>query len=140
MNNASHLRHMDHGYTWYNPNSPDGNPGNPNISTGGCNNTLGGQLCNTHAYTQVVNAQGLCGANDWRMPTVKELENIVDFGRYPAIDADYFPNALGQFFWSSSPYAYNSGNAWGVYFSLGVAQTSMARAASARVRLVRVAQ
>lgn len=32
-----------------------------------------GQLCNTENYISQVNAQGLCGANDWRLPTAKEL-------------------------------------------------------------------
>ena len=33
------------------------------------------------------------GSKDWRLPTVEELESIVDFGRIqPAIDTSVFPN------------------------------------------------
>ena len=52
--------------------------------------------CNTQAYIAAVNAQGLCGHNDWRMPTQEELVSLLDYGRtdvtQPMIDPDYFPH------------------------------------------------
>ena len=78
----------------------------------------GGITCDTEAYEAAVNAEGLCGANDWRVPTIRELLNLVNYGRSgPSIDVDYFPNTLSDAVWSSSP-AYN-GAAWAVDFRAG---------------------
>src|SRR5690606_26771786 len=49
---------------------------------------------------------GLCGANDWRLPTVYEFLSIVHNGRTsPAIDTDYFPMEDGSapWVWTSTP-------------------------------------
>ncbi len=67
-----------------------------------------------------LNAQRFGGFSDWRMPTLKELAGIVDYGRYnPAINIDYFPYTKLSHYWSSSTYAYYTGSAWHVYFSSG---------------------
>ena len=92
MNNAASLRHMDHTYTWYDTNAAinGGNAGTVGAAAT-CNSTL--PQCNTSAFVAAVNAQGLCGANDWRMPTPQELQGIVHYGSYsPVIDPGYFPN------------------------------------------------
>ena len=143
VDDPGHLRHKDHRYTWYNPNSPDGNPGSVG-DTSSCNNTLGGKNCNTANYVTVVNVQGLCGATDWRMPTWQELQGIVDYGRFnPAIDTEYFPNTPSSGFLSGSPALYNvsgfnsSDLAWEVRFSTGVANDAFYRGFYNRVRLVR---
>ena len=132
-----HLRFQGHTYTWYDPNSPDGNPGTQN--QGICV----GSACDTTGFLQAVNAQGLCGFSDWRMPTRRELQGIVDYGRHsPAIDTGYFPNTPGNRVWSGSPYAYSSYDAWIVYFGLGYAGGADSHLRSNRfpVRLVRGGQ
>lgn len=135
VNDPSHLRHQDDTYTWYDPTSPDGNPG---VQNGG--NCLVGSSCDTSGFVEAVNQQGLCGATDWRMPTRRELQGIVDYGRHsPAIDLGYFPNTPSSVFWSGSPNANNSNNAWGVSFGFGVAHGSV-RGGGGRVRLVRGGQ
>lgn len=114
---TSGLRRQNHTYTWYNSN-PASNGGNVGTASGGDCFTTG--RCDTEKYAQDVNAQGLCGATDWRMPKVKELEGIVDFGRTnPAIDPTYFPNTPASVVWSGSPYADDAGYAWVVYFGNG---------------------
>ena len=139
VNDSGHLRHQNHTYTWYDTNSPDGNPGSTG-STTTCSNTLGGQSCNTQNYAAAVRAGALCGYSDWRMPTVKELMGIADKGRYsPAIDPTYFLNTPSSSFWSGSPYAYSSNGAWLVAFGVGAAYSS-GRSGSYRVRLVRGGQ
>ena len=83
------------------------------------------------------NAEQLCGYNDWRVPTVEELQGIVDYSRAgPAIDTGYFPNTPSSFFWSSSLYAGFSSGAWSVYFGYGYAYGNC-RDSADRVRLVR---
>jgi hypothetical protein len=62
----------------------------------------------------------LGGFSDWRLPAVMELLTVVDFTRIlPAIDPTAFPNAPTGVFWTSSPYAFLSGDAWLVDFNYG---------------------
>jgi hypothetical protein len=73
-------------YSWYNPD-PASNGGASGYRNGGF--CTGGIDCDTLGFTQAVNQAGLCGANDWRLPTVEELQSIVDFSRTgPAIDTE----------------------------------------------------
>ncbi len=82
---------------------------------------------------------GLCGFTDWRVPTKEELHSIVDYSRTnPTIDTTYFPNTPTAPFWSSSPNALNSDNAWLLNFSHG--NDSYNRNSSYRVRLVRLGE
>jgi hypothetical protein len=66
-------------------------------------------------------AQRLGGYTDWRLPSALELVSIVDTGTYnPSINSTVFPGTPSVgFYWSSTPYAGNPGNAWGVYFNNG---------------------
>ena len=104
-----------------------------------------GRVGDASAYVATVNAAGLCGAADWRLPTADELHGLVDYGVYvsntspPAIDATWFPNTLGSLFWSSSPYVGNASGAWGVDFRVGYVNNSV-RVNSSYVRLVRAGQ
>lgn len=128
------LRSMNHTYSWYLTNSPDGNNG---TSTGGSCDTTG--RCDTEKYSADVNAasQALCGQRDWRMPTVKELEGIADFGRTnPVIDPTYFPNTPSWLFWSGTLSA--AGGAWPVLFGYEVVSGTLpGRSGRNHVRLVR---
>jgi len=130
------LRDKDWEYTWYNPN-PATNGGNAGKQNGG---TCQGARCDTEGYVQAVNAQGLCGAKDWRLPKRMELMSIVNNARSnPSIDIAYFPNTPGTWFWSSSPHADASNNAWNVSFSSGDVDGYLKDRPSA-VRLVRAGQ
>jgi len=86
------------------------------------------------------NNEGLCGFTDWRVPTIKELEGLVDASRYnPSIDSGYFPNTRASDFWSSLPYAEDSYYAWGANLSTGSSH-SLYRTFGYLVRLVRSGQ
>jgi hypothetical protein len=63
----------------------------------------------------------LAGHNDWRLPSRIELVSIVDFGvtSGATINATYFPSTPASGFWSSSPLAGSSSDAWGVGFDFG---------------------
>lgn len=135
---ASGLRGLNHTYSWYNSNLGSNGGVIDTASGGSCHQT---GRCDTEKFVQDVNAVGLCGASDWRMPTVKELESIVDFGRtYPAIDPTYFPNSLSSEYWSGSPHGlYHPYRAWYVEFYYGAANESSSDLSYA-VRLVRAGQ
>jgi hypothetical protein len=57
----------------------------------------------------------LAGHSDWRLPNVRELQSIVDYGRdNPSIDPVF--GAVSHWYWSSSTYVFYPGSAWVVYF------------------------
>lgn len=91
---------------------------------------------NSVGFVRAVNAQGLCGATDWRMPTKDELIGLLtdrtDIGLYGGvyIDLGYFADVgafpgVGRFtgsFWSSSPSSADS--SWGIDFGNNIIFTS----------------
>ena len=101
-------------------------------------------LCNTDAFVAALNAVDLCGetANDWRLPTVRELLGIVHNGlpsfSAAMIDVNYFPATQGGWYWTSDTYAPDPSYAWTVDFSSGSLVGN--RANIACVRLVRSGQ
>lgn len=78
------------------------------------------------------------GYTDWRLPTVQELETIVEQNcKNPAINQEVFPNTNNSFVWSSSQritrkYYF----AWGIDFSDGDSYLDF-QVADNGVRLVR---
>ncbi len=94
---------------------------------------------NTYGYVATVNVTGFCGHRDWRMPTVDELQSIVDYGAYPlaSIDAAWFPNTPAYYYWTSSPDLSNNGAGWYVNFTSGNSGSDGRYAIDHHVRLVR---
>lgn len=111
---TSGLRSMNNTYSWYEPDSSK-NGGTAGTQNGG---VCTGSNCDTYSFVQAVNAQGLCGASDWRMPSVNDLLTIVNNQRSsPAIDITYFPNTPTGYIWSSSPNAAGWYGAWCLDYS-----------------------
>lgn len=110
---VSGLRDKDKTYTWYNPNDRH------NGGSKGDNCT--GAECNTDLFIKAVNQQGLCGANDWRLPTRRELHSMVHHGRVtaPAVDISSFPNTASTGYWTATPVAATPFKAWYVNFENG---------------------
>lgn len=101
-----------------------------------------GRAGDASAYVAAVNAAWLCGKNDWRLPTVDELQTIVDYGKGypgPTVNLDWFVNTGSGGYWSSSPNVGNTSGAWGVHFNNGVV-SGFSRNFNYRVRLVRASQ
>ena len=62
----------------------------------------------------------LGGHDDWRMPGIKELISIIDYGRRnPAIDTTAFPDTLSSHYWSATTYTDYASSAWCVNFKHG---------------------
>jgi hypothetical protein len=77
---------------------------------------------------------------DWRLPTSKELEGIVDYGKVdPAIDTSVFQHTSSYGYWSSTTYEGYHEAAWYVYFYGGSVGSSYKDAGS-YVRCVRAGQ
>jgi len=95
------------------------------------------------AFAATVNATNLCGHADWRVPTIIELQGIVDYskdytvaGDGPAIDSAWFINTIADNYWSSSAFAGDASQAWNVDFRCGTVGYCSRNALYA-VRLVR---
>ena len=75
------------------------------------NETAARVYCASEAVTTILGGAG-------RLPTLKELQSIVDYSRRaPAIDPDAFPSNAPSFFWSASlRVGSSSSDAWGVNF------------------------
>ncbi len=116
---------------------------NPDLNGDGAVNT-GDKLTysQAQAYVDTVNAQGLGGFSDWRLPTIKQLYSLIDFrgtdppvegtniaGLIPFIDTAYFGFGYGDTSagdriidsqWvTSTLYAANNGQMFGVNFADG---------------------
>jgi hypothetical protein len=136
----SGLHDKDYTYTWYNTESTENGGPEGEQNGGSC---LSDMSCDTKGFVTDVNVAGLCTYNDWRMPTVTELQGLLNYQKSdftnPMIDATFFPNTIGSFFWSASPVAVITNVAWGVNFGFGDVLDSF-RSVEQSVRLVRGGQ
>jgi len=120
-------------YTWF-----DGESGRDNGTFS--KNCYWGKNCNTLSFIEDINKAELCGYSNWRLPTRKELNSIVDYygDGDTLIDANFFPNTQMDSYWTSVSVTSNPSMAYEVPFFYG---GSMARdkTIDTFVRLVRSA-
>lgn len=124
-------------YTWHFPPESEiysrGDVGKPN--GGQC----AGSECDTWAYLNQVNEEGLCGYKDWRIPTRDELGSLINpqiLAPGPTTAHDEFPNVMAEDYWSSSAYAYHSPGAWTWSFYNGLDRVDL-KVNAKHVRVVR---
>ncbi len=104
-------------------------------------------------WVAALNAANFAGHDDWRIPNIRELHTIVDFGSsIPAVDAAFHGASCGSActdlgdpscgctrnasYWSATTYDDDAGDAWTVnFFSGGVA--TLAKTLPPFVRAVR---
>lgn len=80
------------------------------------------------------------GQTDWRVPTIKELNSIVEESCInPAIGATVFPETMDSEYWSSSKIA-SGDSAWAINFSTGDDMDDQNKSNLNYVRLVRSGQ
>lgn len=131
------LHDKDWTYSWYSSDTAS-NGGNAGTTNGGvCADYTN---CDTEKFSAIVNAGLLCGYDDWRIPTTSELVSIVDGAdsvSRPALDVEYFPNALGTLFWTSLTNGLDIDSAWYVDFNYGSASNGRFKSSAYPVRLVR---
>ena len=138
------LHHSGNTYSWYQTADNGGFEGDINGAATACTLTN----CNTNAFVEQVNTQGLCGFYDWRLPTHRELMTLVHFGITDAamIDPDFYPNtgniaSQPLWYWTTNPGADgvqddSAQNTWAIDFASGV-DNFLNKSEAARVRLVR---
>ncbi|HEY9032878.1 MAG TPA: DUF1566 domain-containing protein [Pseudomonadales bacterium] len=120
-------------YSWFEPSASNG--GYAGVAAAGSCDGLAS--CDTAAYVAAVNAAGLCGFDDWRLPDSEELLSIVNKQRVsPALDERFFPNTDAAYYWTNNSYSADVSRAWLVNFYLGY-EYIMAKQTAARIRLVR---
>lgn len=109
-------------YSWHQPD-PLLNGGDPGQPDGG---SCTGSQCDTDAFIQALNGARLCGFQDWRLPTRRELFSLADFSRIdPAFVTGAFPNFppnFDRFFWTSATSSSTSAvgfAAWAMYVATG---------------------
>ena len=89
--------------------------------------TVGGTSVTWSATSVAGSAQAYCssvskgGYSDWRVPTVVELQSLVDYtiGSGVTINAIAFPSTPSSYFWAAQIYAANTAKAWDLRFSSG---------------------
>ncbi|MFK5913642.1 MAG: DUF1566 domain-containing protein [Woeseiaceae bacterium] len=133
----SGLRDPANFYSWYNSTGTNDGGGSGTSNTGTCSNSN----CDTESFVAAVNASntgaGICGAADWRLPSMEELASIMNNNTTnPTIDVNYFPNTKIDSYWTSSPSASATTSAWQGSFVNGELSGSF-KSLGKYVRLVR---
>lgn len=99
-----------HRYSWYSADPALG-LGDPGQRDGG---RCALERCDTEAALQAVNAAGLCGHSDWRIPV---REEAIALGKRHAgiplgLDPELFPGAGAGEFWTASTFRLHPPGAW----------------------------
>ncbi len=97
---AEGLRNAHNTYTWYSSRISDLRLDEAELleQYGKDGGECVGSRCDTEGYVEEVNRVGLCGRNDWRLPSNAELVNLFDFSTFSVgeggvhADTSYFPS------------------------------------------------
>jgi chitinase len=89
--NTTNINYVDQTFTWYLEDDNGNFAGDTNDNSSSCNTAS--MQCNTQAYVDQINTQGMCGFFDWRLPTPSELQSIIHYGKTtpPLVDTVFFP-------------------------------------------------
>ncbi|MFW5927250.1 MAG: DUF1566 domain-containing protein [Wenzhouxiangella sp.] len=132
---APGLHHFGHTYTWYSDDR-ERHMSEPGQADGGL---CEGSPCDTRAFVDAVNAAGLCGHDDWRLPGREELMSLGDKRLRASgmiVDAEFFPHVLAEEYWTFETFRLYPQSAWAVSMKNGLDRADRKTEAKA-VRLVR---
>lgn len=97
-----------HGWTYTpydsNPESNGGWIGYKDDTSGRClRSAMDERSCNTEAYVNAVNREGLCGFKDWRLPSFKELVAVATetARENPSTTSKLLPNIADGWYWTA---------------------------------------
>jgi hypothetical protein len=131
--NDGGIRDKDYSYSWLRGNDSE----IKGVSNGG--RCKGGVKCDTYSYIRAMNEQKLCGYSDWRLPTRKEMETLVDNNnteKEATINKTYFPETVPSWYWTATENPRHDNFAWYVLFRNGIALNDL-KERPKHIRLVR---
>jgi hypothetical protein len=137
--NDGGLRDKDWTYTWYRSTGIDDGGSAGTAGGGTCSDT---GHCDTEKYVAAVNAAGLCGASDWRLPSWEELHSLDDFGNGGgAPNRTFFNDVPGGLFansyWTATSVSLDGASALSIQNLSAGSTTGRAKSSALQVRLVR---
>lgn len=110
------LRDTNNTYTWYNSSGINDGGTMGTANSGTCVDSVN---CDTEKFVAQVNAAGLCGANDWRLPTRAELRGIYNYDGITGLSTTWFKNTQKYApYWTSTPYL-NTGQIMALFENFG---------------------
>jgi len=123
---------LQKGVAWPNPRFTDNGDGTVTDNLTGLIWLKNANCFDTQIWTDALAAAntlntGECGLTDgsaegaWRLPNIKELQSLVDYGQYepPLPSGHPFSGVQSSYYWSSSTYADSANNAWSLYLNFG---------------------
>lgn len=80
---------------------------------------------------------GYAGRADWRVPTMHELANLINFqASSPTSDAAYFPTTVNGGYWTANEFLGSTAYGWGVSFNNGTVYSTAQKTLANAVRCV----
>lgn len=110
---APGLHQRDALFSWYSTDAAE-HGGEPGLAAGG---DCALASCDTESFVAAVNEAGLCGRDDWRMPSRDEALTLLDvtrIGKGPALDPAYFPGAAEGEYWTGTTFRMYPRGAWAI--------------------------
>ena len=96
------VRHYTATFSWYEPNATNHREKGFR-DKGSCHPSMRGQ-CDTAGYIEALNKLQLCGKSNWRLPTRKELQSLLELRvppPGPLVPPETFPNTRRSGYWTS---------------------------------------
>lgn len=106
-------RHSNQTFSWYSDDG-DSNGGEAGLRGAG---VCVLERCDTESYVAAVNAGGLCGRADWRLPSRDEALTLLDparIGQGATLDPVYFPETAAAEYWTATTFSLYPQGAWAV--------------------------